>query len=86
MVGSLELIRRDLAPLAAQVSNLARLWLGRVTGGVFPSHERVEVSERRSAVSVLGNRVDVDVVGWNIILAWDISTKRYKNRRAWVTY
>lgn len=63
VVGSLERVFRDLAVLATQITNLAGLGVLGVASRILPALERVEVSQRLGAVAVLGNGVDVQVVG-----------------------
>ena len=75
VVRGLEAVRGDLAPLAAQVAHLARLRLLGVARGFLPPQERVEVSECLGAVAVLGNGIDVKVVGWEFMLARVISNR-----------
>ena len=62
IVRDLEGIRRDLAVLAAQVTNLARLGELGITCGIFAAEERVQVGERLGAVSIAGDRINVDMV------------------------
>lgn len=59
-VGSLERVRLDLAVLAAQVTNLARLGSRRVARWVLAAQERVQVRECRGAVAIgAGSCVEV---------------------------
>ena len=51
-----------LTPFAREVINLAGLGLGRVTGGVLATKERVDVSASRGAVAISRKRVVVNVV------------------------
>ena len=55
---------RDLAVLAAQVADLAGLGRVGVAGGGLAADEGVQVREGLGAVAVLGDRGDVEVVGW----------------------
>lgn len=57
------LARHDLAVLAAQVTDLARLGGRRVAGRVLAADIRVQVREGFRAVARLGDGVDVEVVG-----------------------
>lgn len=59
--GGLVLVSR--AVLARQIANLARLGLALVADGVLAALGGVKVSAGGSTVSVLGDGVDVDVVG-----------------------
>lgn len=57
------LARGDGAVLAGKIANLARLGLGLVADRVFAALGRVKVSAGCAAVAVLGDGVDMDVVG-----------------------
>lgn len=54
---------RDLSVLAAEISDLASGWCIGVAGRILATNERVKMGKSRSAVAVLGNWVDVDVIG-----------------------
>ena len=50
MVTGCEGVRRDLAPFAAEVTDLARGGLGSIADGVLAADEGVEMRQRRCAV------------------------------------
>jgi hypothetical protein len=56
------LLRGDESVLAAQVTSLARLGLGRIAGRDLAALVRVQVRAGSSAVAVLGDGLLVDVV------------------------
>lgn len=57
----------DLSVLATEVSNLASLWCGGVARRFFATNEGVKMGKSFSAVAVLGNWGDVDVIGWAML-------------------
>jgi len=57
-----EILRGDVAVLAAQVACLARLLLGGIADGHFAALVRVKMGARTSAVAVCWDRLFVDMV------------------------
>ena len=57
-------IASEVAKLAAQVTSLARLLLGRVTNGDFAALVGVNVCTSASAVAISWDRLLVEVVHW----------------------
>lgn len=63
IVRNLERIRRDLAMLATQVTNLAGLREVGVADRVFATEERIQMGECFGAVAVTRDGIDMDMVG-----------------------
>lgn len=63
IVRNLEGIRRNLAMLAAQVTNLASLREAGIADRVFATDERVQVSECLGTVAITRDRVDMNMIG-----------------------
>lgn len=76
-------IRRDLAMLAAQVANLAGLGKLGIAWGIFAAEERVQMGERLGAVSIAGDRINVDMVCCSQALVTAV-TPREKTK--WIGY
>ncbi|KAI6761654.1 hypothetical protein HG531_002207 [Fusarium graminearum] len=60
----LEGVACDLSMLATVVSDLARFRLLGITGRILAARKRVEMSESRSAVAIVRDRINVNVVGF----------------------
>ena len=56
----------DVAPFAAQVTDLARFRGRGVTRNILTPDEWIQVSKRRGAIAVFGNGFHVDVVSWEV--------------------
>lgn len=65
IVRNLERIRRDLAMLAAEVTNLAGLREVGIADRVFATEERIQMGECFGAVAVTRDGIDMDMVGYS---------------------